>query len=194
MSLAQIPPFHPRFVKPEIYFWKAEEIPFGFLSNFFPLNNSCSLFKSVEHYYQASKFDDQEYQIEILNTSSPYKAKLLGNQEIGLGFQAPWRIELNEIIKKAQKRGIYLRSDWEYIKINMMLSAIREKFNKDVRLKGLLLGTGHARLIENSPYDSFWGIGKDGKGKNQLGLLLMQVREEIRRTTIAIITTESTKV
>lgn len=35
-------------------------------------------------------------------------------------------------------------------------------------------------LIENSKMDSFWGIGKNQKGKNMLGKLLMKVREEIK--------------
>lgn len=30
----------------------------------------------------------------------------------------------------------------------------------------------------NSPRDDFWGIGKNGNGKNMLGILLMEIRFE----------------
>jgi predicted NAD-dependent protein-ADP-ribosyltransferase YbiA (DUF1768 family) len=35
-------------------------------------------------------------------------------------------------------------------------------------------------LIENSPYDNFWGIGRTGTGLNYLGTVLMQVRKNIK--------------
>jgi len=41
-----------------------------------------------------------------------------------------------------------------------------------------LLHTRPAELIEDSP-DNFWGIGKDGNGENNLGKLLMAVRQEL---------------
>jgi hypothetical protein len=34
-----------------------------------------------------------------------------------------------------------------------------------------------SRLDENAPGDYYWGCGKDGTGRNQLGLTLMQVRD-----------------
>ena len=39
-----------------------------------------------------------------------------------------------------------------------------------------LLETDNAILIEDSKTDSFWGIGKLGRGKNMLGKLLIKVR------------------
>lgn len=35
------------------------------------------------------------------------------------------------------------------------------------------------RLIENSPFDSIWGIGSDGKGKNLLGKALANTRQRL---------------
>ena len=40
-----------------------------------------------------------------------------------------------------------------------------------------LLQTGDKILIEDSPYDNFWGVGSDGKGRNQLGRCLMDICE-----------------
>ena len=39
---------------------------------------------------------------------------------------------------------------------------------------------GGALLVENAPGDAYWGVGKDGNGKNRLGVLLMEVREWLR--------------
>jgi len=38
-------------------------------------------------------------------------------------------------------------------------------------------------LIEDSKMDGFWGIGAKGNGKNMLGRLLMEVREQITKET-----------
>jgi ribA/ribD-fused uncharacterized protein len=60
-----------------------------------------------------------------------------------------------------------------------MLHALRCKF-ADPELQVLLLSTGLRTLIENSPHDSYWGCGRDGKGENRLGVILMRVREDLR--------------
>ena len=43
-----------------------------------------------------------------------------------------------------------------------------------------MLDTGGALLVENAPGDYYWGIGADGTGKNRLGRILMEVRNELR--------------
>jgi predicted NAD-dependent protein-ADP-ribosyltransferase YbiA (DUF1768 family) len=40
--------------------------------------------------------------------------------------------------------------------------------------------TGDRELIEDSWRDSYWGWGEDHKGRNWLGKLWMEVREELR--------------
>jgi ribA/ribD-fused uncharacterized protein len=61
-----------------------------------------------------------------------------------------------------------------------MLKGLRAKFNQSLELKNRLLETGNALLIEDSLYDYYWGVGRNKTGKNRLGALLMQVREELR--------------
>lgn len=61
-----------------------------------------------------------------------------------------------------------------------MTRGLREKF-KDPELRKILLSTGKKELIENSPYDKYWGIGPNGKGKNRLGVLLMELRTGLKR-------------
>jgi N-glycosidase YbiA len=60
-----------------------------------------------------------------------------------------------------------------------MLRCLEWKFTQNEDLKQILLDTKPALLIENSPKDSYWGCGKDGKGQNKLGISLMKVRDEI---------------
>lgn len=36
-------------------------------------------------------------------------------------------------------------------------------------------------IVQDSPYDSFWGIGPDGKGENNLGKALVKLRTELRK-------------
>ncbi len=43
------------------------------------------------------------------------------------------------------------------------------KFKQHSDLREKLLQTGEAILVEQSPTDSFWGCGADGKGLNLLG-------------------------
>jgi len=45
----------------------------------------------------------------------------------------------------------------------------------------LLVETGDRELIENSPMGYYWGCGLTGAGKNRLGVLLMELREELRK-------------
>ncbi|KAI6137098.1 hypothetical protein F5141DRAFT_1209417 [Pisolithus sp. B1] len=74
-----------------------------------------------------------------------------------------------------------VRADWSHIHIDKMETALRLKFTQHAGLKRLLLGTGSAELVEDSPRDWFWGIGADGTGGNELGKALMRLRDEFGR-------------
>ncbi|WP_304412350.1 NADAR domain-containing protein [Thiorhodovibrio frisius] len=54
------------------------------------------------------------------------------------------------------------------------------EFSQHPELRELLLATGEARLVEHREKDSDWGDGGDGRGRNMLGLLLMDVRQQMR--------------
>ena len=142
--------------KPIYFFSKTDK--YYELSNFAPFGFELSgvFWPTVEHYFQAQKFHDTEYRERIRLSMSPRQAKALG-----------------------QTRKIKIRSDWNAAKEKIMLNALKKKFQHP-ELCELLLSTGKRELIENSPHDKFWGCGRNGNGKNRLGKLLMQVREEIR--------------
>jgi ribA/ribD-fused uncharacterized protein len=55
------------------------------------------------------------------------------------------------------------------------------KFDQHPDLALLLVSTGHSELIEDSPVDSFWGVGKDRQGRNELGKALMRLRNRLQQ-------------
>ena len=73
-----------------------------------------------------------------------------------------------------------LRRDWESAKVNVMREVVMAKFTQHPELRELLLSTGDAKLIEHTANDDYWGDGGDGRGKNMLGRILMDVREQLR--------------
>jgi len=60
-----------------------------------------------------------------------------------------------------------------------MRAAVLTKFLTHLDIQAILLATNDQLIVENSPTDTFWGCGLDGTGENQLGKVLMSVRQEI---------------
>ena len=73
-----------------------------------------------------------------------------------------------------------LRPDWEQVKDDIMRAGVRAKFLAHPDILQTLLSTRKEELIEDAAYDSYWGCGKTGHGKNKLGKILMEVRDELR--------------
>ncbi len=70
--------------------------------------------------------------------------------------------------------------------IQVMKCAIHHKFNFDTHpeLAMLLMETyahGNYVLVENSPVDGYWGCGARRTGKNQLGMILMERRQQLQK-------------
>lgn len=75
-----------------------------------------------------------------------------------------------------------LHPDWEQIKDDIMRKALLRKFETHGDIREILLSTGDAEIVENSPIDYYWGCGANGSGKNRLGIILMEVRDILRHT------------
>ncbi len=77
---------------------------------------------------------------------------------------------------------IELRPDWEVVKLSFMEEIVSAKFEQNHSLKQMLLATGNALLKEGNTWnDVFRGVNnKTGKGENNLGKILMRVREKLR--------------
>lgn len=130
---------------------------FEFLSNFYPSEIEFEGIKypTNEHFFQAMKTFDVDMRENIAAAPTPGKAKRLG-------------------------RHCLLRSNWEVVKENFMMTGLRLKF-KNPELKEKLLATGNAILEEGNWWgDTYWGVC-EGVGKNRLGILLMGLREELRK-------------
>jgi hypothetical protein len=73
--------------------------------------------------------------------------------------------------------------NWSKIKYERMKAVLRAKFVQHSDLRELLLATGDARLVETGNVDNAvnrtWGE-VNGKGRNILGLLLMELRTDFR--------------
>ena len=63
-----------------------------------------------------------------------------------------------------------------------MKKALTAKFTQNPDLKAKLLATGNRALVEANPTDAYWGYGRTKKGKNRMGILLQQLRDELRNT------------
>ena len=74
-------------------------------------------------------------------------------------------------------RQIKLRPDWEEVKENIMMIALRAKFDQYPELKQILLSTAGNSLVEHTENDTYWGDAGDGSGLNILGDLLVELRE-----------------
>jgi ribA/ribD-fused uncharacterized protein len=72
-----------------------------------------------------------------------------------------------------------VRQDWKLVNIEMMNVTLELKFQQHPDLCEELINTGDAELIEDSDKDSFWGVGADRTGQNQLGKALMRLRRKI---------------
>ncbi|NSX54872.1 NADAR family protein [Parasulfitobacter algicola] len=141
-----------------IYFY-AQTDPYAEFSNFAPYGVAMDdiWWPTVEHYFQAQKFHDVDYREQIRRCSKPKDAKALG-----------------------MTRKLALREDWEQVKDQIMLDAVRVKFQTHPAPRDLLLSTGTAEIVENAPMDAYWGCGLDGSGLNKLGYILMAVRNKLR--------------
>ena len=129
---------------------------YRFLSNFYmhPVMYEDILYPSSEHAYQAAKTRSLEEKKYIASMTTPKEAKNYGRQITNL------------------------REDWENVKIWVMEEILEIKFS-DWNLRNKLLKTLPAELIEGNTWgDDFWGVC-EGKGRNELGKLLMKIRNKI---------------
>lgn len=125
-----------------------------FLSNFYPVRVHFEglEYPTVEHAYQAAKTVQAEERLTIQALRTPAEAKKMGRQ-------------------------ITIRSDWDGWKVAIMFELVFKKFYENTQLGGLLVSTGTRPIIEENWWgDTFWGTYK-GRGRNELGEILMDVRK-----------------
>lgn len=132
---------------------------FRFLSNFY----HCKViyegieYPSSEHAYVAAKTDNQLQKLAISEIPSASDVKRFGRQ-------------------------IKLKENWDSIKISIMKNIVEAKFDQNADLMKLLQETRPYELIEGNNWgDKFWGQSPLGTGRNELGKILMSVRDDITK-------------
>ena len=162
---------------PLVHFWGHRREPDGqpgpgCLSQFWPspFQIEGQLYLTAEHWMMASKarlFGDDEALLRILTSLEPVQAKAIGRQV--RGFQEDvWRAHRHDIVKQGNLA----------------------KFGQHEAERAFLCSTAPAVLVEASPHDRIWGIGRAANdpraadpatwgGLNLLGFVLMEVRDQL---------------
>jgi hypothetical protein len=128
-----------------------------YLSNFYFAEFvwDCIIWPTSEHAFQAAKVINREERIALSRIQKPGSVKAAG-------------------------KLVPLREDWQEVKIQTMHDVVYEKFKQNSHIQKLLLNTGNSYLEEGNTWnDTVWGVC-NGVGSNNLGIILMQVRDELR--------------
>lgn len=115
-------------------------------------------YKTVEHYYQSEKFDNLEIKKKIIDASSPKEASNIGRDRNNIRIH-----------------------NFKKIKNQVMYEGILEKFRQNREIAYKLIETKDATIAEATVDEYYWGIGADKTGKNNIGKILVKVREKIKR-------------
>lgn len=122
------------------------------------------LWPTCEHYFQAMQFTSPDDQERVRSAIDATDAERLAKPGL-----------LARLIRSRRRRD-----DWPRVRIAFMTRAIYTKCRAWPEVAEHLLQTGESRLVENSQYDYFWGCGRDLRGENRYGQVLMDVRRKLR--------------
>lgn len=137
------------------------EREFYVLSNFssFQVEWRGRLWPTSEHAYQATKF---------LDTAPDLADRIADCRSAHDAFHTARALAAN------------VRPDWDDMKVGLMEGICRAKLEQHPYVRRKLEQTGDLEIVEDSPYDGFWGVGADGQGRNELGRIWMRLRQEMR--------------
>jgi len=131
-------------------------------------NFDDKIYHSSEHLYQALKSKNRNWHKIIRKIKEPKETKKLAKRRVSKYYK---EINSNNIFK--------LRDDWDNVKLKAMKIVLFLKFSQNRELLDKLLKENGYIEERNDWNDTFWGT-YDGKGKNHLGKLLMQLRENFK--------------
>lgn len=140
----------------------------------YPIQIEDKRYPTVEHYFQAMKaqeFNDKDMLQKIMETPSAKAVKALG--------------------KKVKN---FVKEKWDSERLDIMKRAVRAKFVQHPELQKQLVETEHKKIGDADARDLYWGIGtsentdksrnpEKWKGQNQLGKIMMSLRDEFRDVT-----------
>ena len=165
-----------------VFFWghtsKGDGVTKACLSQWFPcsftIDGQC--YNCAEQFMMAEKariFNDEPIREQIMRERDQMTIKKLGRRVSGFDG-AIWECERYDVVFRGNIA----------------------KFTQNPHLQEFLLSTGDKILVEASPKDTIWGIGLDEhhpdaldprtwRGKNLLGFILMDVRQQLREEQAA---------
>ena len=145
----------------DLYFsrYNPDELLGSYANLSFLLENT--VWPSVEHYLQAMQYESPAEQERVRNLATP---DLAHKESKGRWFK---------------KR----RKDWDNLRRVYLTRAVYTQCLSHAAVAERLLGTGDRRLVENDQYDYYWGCGRDRRGTNMYGQVLMSVREKLREAS-----------
>ena len=122
------------------------------------------VYPTVEHAYQCARYSDKKIIQEIRAARSPVKACEVSTKH------KPQQI--TQFKKDEYKRAV-------------MKKMMRLKAEQHEEVRKALLDSGDLMIVKKivtyPPGDGFWDIGEDSKGRNEIGKIWMEIREEMRR-------------
>jgi ribA/ribD-fused uncharacterized protein len=164
----------------ELHFYSVDDEDVGFMSNFYPspfTDSNGTEWKTSEHYYQAYKFKPGTKEFErIRNTTTAREC-----------YKVAWEYKesFTDLTSSNPKEP---SKEWADRKDKIMREALHYKFDQNPDLKQKLLDTGDKILIEHAMRDAWYGTGEyEGEtyvGKNMLGVILMELRDEYRQKSL----------
>ncbi len=164
-----------------VYFY-TKKSPF---SNFYPSTFEVHghTFWTNEQFFmwvKATIMGDEVRAYLILQTKSPGSCKRLG-RKVGSPHNAIWTDEMQLV----SKVGAWDEEKWNTHRLKAMTIGLIHKFEQNEHLMEALMATGTRELVEASPKDRIWGVGRSAdelragasrRGRNLLGRALMDVR------------------
>jgi ribA/ribD-fused uncharacterized protein len=134
------------------------EFPFSNFESVEGLELDGVTYPTAEHLFQALKTDDLEWRERVRTARTPAGAKRLGRQ-------------------------VPLREFWDDLKLTVMMTVLRRKFRLEP-FRSRLLGWEGPIVEFTTWHDRYWGVcicaRHGGRGKNQLGRLLEELRTELQ--------------
>ncbi len=145
----------------DLYFsrYNPDELLGSYANLSFLLENT--VWPSVEHYLQAMQYESPAEQERVRNLATP---DLAHKESKGRWFK---------------KR----RKDWDNLRRVYLTRAVYTQCLSHQAVAARLLGTGDQHLVENDQYDYYWGCGRDRRGTNMYGQVLMSVRTKLREAS-----------
>ena len=112
---------------------------------------------SVEHYLHGMMFNQPALREKICQAARPAVAA---------------RIARFNVLRR--------RRDWKKVCRTVMTRGMYIKCRTWPEVAEALLETGDQMLVNNDAYDPYWGCGRDLRGYNHFGQVLMNVRDKLR--------------